>query len=917
MQVLSPWSWFIVCVVCAGFVGDGGLVAAAADNGPRALLLTGKYEEAERAFRELAGDHPVMAAIGVSHCQQATGKRVEALATLLAAHKSHEQASDLEAEMALLHFEAGDYEQASGRVASVLAADSESLAARWLSAELDRVSGRLDEANQKYEWFIDYYNRTDDFDDPQDLRYIALAAAQYARWNRASDQFSFLVNDLLPAALKLDPNYWPAHLEMALLFMEKFNKPDAQVSLNAALAINPHAAEVHAARARLALQDFDLPTAQSALGQAQRVNPNLLSLRQLRADVALVDLRPQDAVQILAAAKKLQPHDEATLGRLAAAYGAVDGFSRQDADARMQQLIDEAVARNEHCGEFFRTLAQSIELMRKFPFAVDYYEQSLQRMPQQTGVRGELGLLYMRLGDEIKGRQLLSKSFEIDPFNVRVRNTLEVLDVLDGYAVMETDHFVIKFDRGHDDVFAQYAADYLETTVYPEIVQSLGYEPAEKSLFEFFSRAKNTSGHGWFSARMVGLPYIGTVGACAGRMVAMVSPNDMEKPFNWARVLKHEFVHVVNLQQTDFNIPHWYTEALAVYHEDARRPASWNQVLARRTRAGQLFDLSDINFGFMRPQSGEDWTLAYCQAELYAEYMIATYGPESLAKMLRAYADNLTTPDAVKHCFQVSVQEFEQGYAAYVQAIVDTLPATFGEPTRTLQELEAALQQQPDEPALLAEMALALLLRGDTPRARQRALQAQERQKNQPLAAYVMARIYLSIGDLETAKEKLRQGFDEESPHPRVLSLLAAISLKNKDFANAERLYKIGADKYPHDDNWLKSLARVYLTAGGEELSEVLAELAMRDSDDVTMRKKLAQLALADKDFAAAAEWSIQALRIDVMDSDAHAMLAAARFGMSDYQAAVDEYEMAIRIGGEKQIWRDAHDQALKKIHDP
>ena len=317
----------------------------------------------------------------------------------------------------------------------------------------------------------------------------------------------------------------------------------------------------------------------------------------------------------------------------------------------------------------------------------------------------------------------------------------------------------------------------------------------------------------------------------------------------------------------------------------------------RRTLAVQLFDLSEINVGFMRPQSGEDWTLAYCQAELYAEYMIATYGPESLAKMLRAYADNLTTPDAVKRCFQVSVQEFEQGYAAYVQAIVDTLPATFGEPTRTLQELEAALQQQPDEPALLAEMALALLLRGDTPRARQRALQAQERQKNQPLAAYVMARIYLSIGDLETAKEKLRQGFDEESPHPRVLSLLAAISLKNKDFANAERLYKIGADKYPHDDNWLKSLARVYLTAGGEELSEVLAELAMRDSDDVTMRKKLAQLALADKDFAAAAEWSIQALRIDVMDSDA--------------------YEMAIRMGGEKQIWRDAHDQALKKIHDP
>ena len=30
--------------------------------------------------------------------------------------------------------------------------------------------------------------------------------------------------------------------------------------------------------------------------------------------------------------------------------------------------------------------------------------------------------------------------------------------------------------------------------------ETLGYEPPDKSLFEIFSSAKNTSGHGWFSA---------------------------------------------------------------------------------------------------------------------------------------------------------------------------------------------------------------------------------------------------------------------------------------------------------------------------------------------------------------------------------------------------------------------------------
>jgi hypothetical protein len=36
---------------------------------------------------------------------------------------------------------------------------------------------------------------------------------------------------------------------------------------------------------------------------------------------------------------------------------------------------------------------------------------------------------------------------------------------------------------------------------------------------------------------MVGLPSVGTVGACAGKIVAMASPNEMEQKFNWAQVL--------------------------------------------------------------------------------------------------------------------------------------------------------------------------------------------------------------------------------------------------------------------------------------------------------------------------------------------------------------------------------------------
>jgi len=107
-----------------------------------------------------------------------------------------------------------------------------------------------------------------------------------------------------------------------------------------------------------------------------------------------------------------------------------------------------------------------------------------------------------------------------------VKNTLDVLDLVNDYAVLETDHFVVRFDRSNDGLLTEYASRFLEDKVYPDIVKAFGYEPKDKTLLEIFSRTNGTSGHSWFSARMVGLPFTGTVGACVGKIFALTSPSD-------------------------------------------------------------------------------------------------------------------------------------------------------------------------------------------------------------------------------------------------------------------------------------------------------------------------------------------------------------------------------------------------------
>jgi tetratricopeptide (TPR) repeat protein len=448
----------------------------------------------------------------------------------------------------------------------------------------------------------------------------------------------------------------------------------------------------------------------------------------------------------------------------------------------MSRVIAEAVRGNPRCGEFFAAFAAALDRLRRYPDAARGYEEARRRMPQLVAVPGQLGMVWMRLGEEARAAELLEESNRIDPFNARVKNTLEVLDLLRGYGTLETDHFVIRYDPARDSLLAKYAARHLEE-IYPEITGRLGFRPPSKSLFEIFSSARGTSGQGWFAARMAGLPFIGTVAGCAGKIVGMVSPGDTRDGFGWASVLRHEFVHVVNLQQTGFAIPHWYTEGLAVYHEDTPRPPEWDEILARRAAAGKLFTLDNLNFGFLRPSGGEDWPLAYCQAELYAEYMVRTWGATALNKMIAAYADHLDTPRALARSFGVKPENFEAGYRKYVEGIVA----------------------------------------GGKPEAREarKALEAE-------VAGHEAAR--------DTAK-----------------------------------------------------------------LTEALVRLTGLDENEAAPRERLARLAIARNDRAAAAEWAKRTLHVDVKNAEAHAILAETLAAAGSLERAVEEYEAALLFGPRRQ----------------
>jgi cellulose synthase operon protein C len=900
------WSGIAVWAAALAWqlVAFQGLIADESASSPRSLYLTGRYAEAAEANQQNAAKDP-SAALGLARCQMATGDYQAAVATFASAIGHHPKSAVLQAEISLLELERGSEEEARKHAEAALALDKDSVTARWTLAELDRTSGKLAEALKGYESLVSTYNQGRKIETSEEVRLIGLAAAQVARWNRNHNQFKRLVTEFYPALLSREKEFWPAHLEMARLFAEKYNEADATRSLAAGLAVNASAAELHALKAEIAVGNFDLAGTKSALARVEAINPHLRLLHQLRGDMLLADVRPAEAIEALERARQLNPKSEAVLGRLAAAFAAVDGMPGGKPAKRMQAIIDEAEKHNPHCGEFYLAMGESFDRMRRYPLAAAQLRVAQEKMPQLIQVRGQLGLTLMRLGEEAEAAKLLEEAFTIDPYNVRVKNTLEVLDVLKGYAVLETDHFVLKFDRGQDELLARYASKYLEEEAYPQLVEQYGFKPEGKTLIEIFSRNRNTSGHGWFSARMVGLPAIGTVGACAGKMVAITTPDELPKKYDWARVLRHEYVHVLNLQQTDFNIPHWFTEGLAVHSEGPNRPREWNVTLAERAKDKSLYNLETITLGFIRPKNSEDWTLAYCQAAHYVDYALETYGKNATAKMLAAYAEHLSTEQVLRKCFDVEQADFELGYRKFLEGVIAKSGGSQSKESRGLAELQKIAEDKNVAAHTLAELARAHLERKSNAEARKWALAAQKKDAAEPLAAYVLARLQLLIGDTDAAVEMLEKVVDDNKPQQDVLALLGALKLKSEDYSGAERCYLLGEKHFPASDRWAKGLARIYLhDEQNEKLLPVLTKLANLEPESMTLRKKLAELASQARDYANAREWATQIIHLDLQDAEGHALLAAAAAGMKEFALAADEYQTAANLDKSRNDWR-------------
>ena len=612
--------------------------------------------------------------------------------------------------------------------------------------------------------------------------------------------------------------------------LETDNEPEALKSFQQALKLAADWAPAHLGVART-LDGENPPAAAAAAEEALKIDAGFADAHLFLAGLDLDNTRYDAARErIDRVLKSDASHLEAR-----ALLGAI-AYVRDDQKA-FESEVARVLAINPGFGEAYRVAGDLAARHYRFDEAVVLTRRALALSPSNIRAQTDLGLHLMRTGDEAEARRVLDAAFKAFPFDRVTINLLALLDKLEKFEVVEEGDFVFKFDPSEAKVLRQYAIPLAQEAL-KKLSASYQFTPKGPILVEIFPV------HDDFAVRNLGLPgLVGALGACFGRVVSMDSPKAKAPgTFSWQATLWHELAHVVTLQMSKQRVPRWLTEGISVYEEGRVKPA-WGSDMevpfALALERGQVLKLADLNSGFTKPDT---IALAYYQASLLVQHIVATRGEAALRALVRVYGEGAEGDQAVSRGLGVSIDDLqasfdkmlEERFSSVRAALRDTAKPRPGDVAEggDISALKAAASDRPGSYRAQIALGAALAKQGDK----------------------------AAFEPLEKAAALVPMATGPDSPH----AIMAALADKLGDTPRAIKEYRA---LLTHDHNAIDAARR-------------LTELATKANDQ-------AALALA----------SDRIVELDPFDASGHTGLGRIAMRTRDASVAIREFTVALAIG--------------------
>jgi cellulose synthase operon protein C len=427
--------------------------------------------------------------------------------------------------------------------------------------------------------------------------------------------------DLFGEALKIKEDYAPALLGMALVAGEQFEGA-AIKSAEKALAADPKMYEADEVIARVHLEDGDPKKAADAANAALKIYPEALDAMALLGTIDLLD------------------------------------------DKTDSPWMTQALKINPHYGEAYAIAGHFFIINRRYDEGIAIYRKALDLDPSLNETRSDMGVNLMRLGKEDEARKQLEQVYNAGYQSPETVNSLRLLDSYKNYDTFRTPTTILRLNKKESALLHPYFQEEFDRAL-ATYEKKYHYKLKQPVQIEAYPD------HEDFAVRTLGMPGLGALGVTFGYVVAMDSPS-ARKPgqWHWASTMWHELSHVYSLEMTDFRVPRWFSEGLAVYEETAASP-DWGDRLDPGAIAAikekKLLPVAELDRGFMHPTYGDQVTVSYFQGGKICNFIAEKWGYEKLIAMLHDFGKKMTTPEVIQEEFQMKPEEFDKQFLAWLE----------------------------------------------------------------------------------------------------------------------------------------------------------------------------------------------------------------------------------------------------------
>ena len=261
----------------------------------------------------------------------------------------------------------------------------------------------------------------------------------------------------------------------------------------------------------------------------------------------------------------------------------------------------------------------------------------------------------------------------MDPFSPAAVNTLRLLDSFENFRVISDPELpeegklpiIFRLHKDEAGIIVPYAIDLTRASI-EEFTRRYGFELAEPVVVEMYPD------HEDFAVRTAGMPGIGILGATFGYVVAMDSPSGRPPDqFQWGTTLWHEMAHVFTLEATNHLVPRWFSEGVSVFEEWRSGPNPGVRIpmtVYNAMKEDKFLPIAELDEGFVRPTYEEQVIVSYMQAGLVCQFIDSHFGADKLRELLYAFGDGLLTAEAIETVTEMSPAQFDQQFAAFVDA---------------------------------------------------------------------------------------------------------------------------------------------------------------------------------------------------------------------------------------------------------